>query len=55
MVSTNAAAPRSDGARQRFRVQFRAVMVVEARDLLDAVRQVESLGTTEITTVSRED
>jgi transposase-like protein len=42
------------GGRQRFRIAFRGEAVVTAQDLQDALRQVESLGATEIVAVARE-
>jgi len=42
-------------ARQRFRIRFQAESVFVANDLRDALRQAESLGAVEITSVARED
>jgi len=49
-----AAAP-SDGVVQRFRIAYAGETVIEAQDVRDALRQVESLGATEIVAVSRID
>jgi hypothetical protein len=48
------AAGSSGGTRHRFRVGFQGERVVEAQNIRDAIRQVEALGATEITAVSRE-
>lgn len=45
----------SGAARLRFRIRFEAERVLEANDIRDALRQAESLGTVEITSVARED
>ena len=37
----------------RYRVSFMGVQVVEARDILDAIRQANKLGATEIMQVER--
>jgi len=42
------------GAQQRYEVRFQAESVFEATDVLDALRQAESLGATEITAIARE-
>jgi transposase-like protein len=52
---TGSAAVQHGAARQRFRVQFQVVRLVEARDIRDAIRRVQSLGATEITQVVRMD
>jgi hypothetical protein len=52
----SAASSRTGGAaRRRFRIRFQAERVFEANDLRDALRQAESLGSVEITSVARED
>src|ERR671933_373787 len=43
------------GGRGQFRIYFRGERVIEARDIREALRQVESLGTVEVTAVTRED
>jgi len=42
------------GAQQRYAVRFQAESVFEATDILDALRQAESLGATVITAIARE-
>jgi hypothetical protein len=42
-------------ARLRFRIRFQAERFFEANDIRDALRQAESLGAVEITSVARED
>jgi transposase-like protein len=48
------ATPRNNGATHAFSVSFRAVRVVEAMSVLDAVREVERLGATDIEEISRQ-
>ena len=48
-------AVRNQSTQRRFRIRFRGERVVEASDLLSALRQVEALGAAEITSVTRED
>jgi transposase-like protein len=43
------------GGRGQFRIHFRGERVIQARDIRDALRQVESLGTVEVTAVTREE
>jgi len=43
----------NDGTARAFRVSFTAVRLVEAATALDALRQVESLGATDILEISR--
>jgi len=50
-----ASARTGGAARQRFRIRFQAESVFEANDLRDALRQAESLGAVEITSIARED
>jgi transposase-like protein len=42
-----------DGATRHFRVRFQAQRVFDARDVLDAARQAEALGATDIVEVTR--
>lgn len=42
------------GAQQRYEIRFLAESVFEATDVLDALRQAESLGAAEITAIARE-
>jgi transposase-like protein len=48
-------ASRTGGHRRQFRVLFMAERVVQATDMADALRQVESLGAIEITAVARQE
>jgi hypothetical protein len=48
------ATPRNNGATHAFSVSFRAVRVVEARSALDALREVERLGATDIEEINRQ-
>ena len=43
------------GARRRFRIRFQAEIVFEAKDMIDALRQAESRGATEVMAIVRED
>ena len=45
---------RSGGVAHRFQVTFLAETVVEAADIQSAIRQVEALGATDITAITRE-
>jgi transposase-like protein len=45
----------SVGRGHRFRISFQGEMVVEAQGIRDALRQVEALGATEITAITRDD
>ena len=51
-ASGGASAPRAGG---QFRIHLRGERVIEARDIREALRQVESLGTVEVTAVTREE
>ncbi len=42
------------GARQRYEIGFQAESFFEATDVLDALRQAESLGATEITAIAQQ-
>jgi transposase-like protein len=43
------------GGRGQFRIQFWGERVIQARDIRDALRQAESLGGLEVTSITRED
>jgi hypothetical protein len=49
----NRSAATQDGAARQFRVRFQAQRDFDARDVLDAVRQAEALGATDIVDVRR--
>ena len=42
-------------SRSQFRIQFRGERVIQAHDIREALRQVESLGAIDVTAVTRED
>jgi len=48
-------ASRAGDNRRQFRILFMAERVVQATDIADALRQVESLGAIEITAVARQE
>jgi hypothetical protein len=52
--ANSAAGSRGGGGKQRFRVSFVGSRVVEAATLQEAIRQVEALGASDITSISRE-
>jgi predicted signal transduction protein with EAL and GGDEF domain len=44
-----------NGAQRRFRIRFHAETVVEAVDIRAALRQLVSLGATEVQAITREE
>jgi transposase-like protein len=53
-ASREASAPGA-GTRGQFRIHFRGERVIQARDIREALRQMDSLGTVEVTAVTREE
>ena len=54
MAAKSSQQSRSGGVGHRFQVTFLAETVVEAADIQSAIRQVEALGATDITAITRE-